>query len=155
MHPGVAHLEALFAAFRFRLDALDLIEMGASIGHASLQTDGLRRPSLQHQKANHIAARIGMRTWKRVSPGTDLTVIRPRAFLTMRLTMSSPKPVPSPTPFVVKKGSKMRDWTSAGMPGPLSAISTRTKSFSRAVRMVSLPVPFMASAALSMRLVHT
>jgi hypothetical protein len=35
--------------------------------------------------------------------------------------------VPLPTPLVVKNGSKMRDCTSAGIPEPLSAISTRTK----------------------------
>src|SRR5690242_11745154 len=33
MHPTVAHLEALFAALGFRLDALDLIDVRASIGH--------------------------------------------------------------------------------------------------------------------------
>jgi hypothetical protein len=32
--------------------------------------------------------------------------------------------VPEPTPFVVKKGSNIRDWTSAGIPGPSSTIST-------------------------------
>jgi hypothetical protein len=52
VHPGVAHLEALFAAFRFWLDAFDLIEVGASIGHAGspfIHLDDSR-------EANHIAA---------------------------------------------------------------------------------------------------
>jgi hypothetical protein len=36
VHPGVAHLEALFAAFGLGLDALDLIEMGTSVSHGGL-----------------------------------------------------------------------------------------------------------------------
>jgi hypothetical protein len=33
MHPGVTHLEALFTAFGFGLDAANLIEVRAFIGH--------------------------------------------------------------------------------------------------------------------------
>jgi hypothetical protein len=33
MHPGVMHLEALLAAFRFGFDGADLIEMGTLVGH--------------------------------------------------------------------------------------------------------------------------
>ena len=80
---------------------------------------------------------MGMRTWKRVSPGTDVNVMLPRILRTMRWTESSPRPVPSPTPFVVKKGSKMRDCTSLGMPEPLSPISTRTSSPSRTARRLN------------------
>jgi hypothetical protein len=43
---------------------------------------------------------------------------------TIRQEMSRPSPVPSPTGFVVKNGSKMRVWTSGGIPSPVSAIST-------------------------------
>ena len=77
-----------------------------------------------------VAGVIGRRTWKRVSPGTDSTRRSPWCLLTMiRQAMSSPRPVPSPTGLVVKNGSKMRCWISAGMPGPVSPISTRMQSF--------------------------
>jgi hypothetical protein len=36
MHPNVAHFETLFAAFGLWLNALDLIEVRTSIGHAGL-----------------------------------------------------------------------------------------------------------------------
>jgi hypothetical protein len=36
MNPGVAHLEALFAAFGVWFDALDLIEVRATLSHALL-----------------------------------------------------------------------------------------------------------------------
>src|SRR2546430_980953 len=66
----------------------------------------------------------------------------------MRCTTSKPSPVPSPTPLVVKKGSKMRDCTSGGIPGPSSAISTSTYSFSRTARTRSLPFSFNAIDAM-------
>jgi len=69
--------------------------------------------------------------------------------------MSSPRPVPSPTSLVVKNGSKIRSRISAGTPGPVSPISTRARSPSRAVRTVSVPVPPIANTALSMRFVQT
>jgi Phospholipase_D-nuclease N-terminal/Short C-terminal domain len=56
----------------------------------------------------------------------------------MRQQMSSPRPVPLPTGLVVSKGSRTWAATVSGMPGPLSPISTRTRSPSRAVRTLSL-----------------
>src|SRR6185437_1247001 len=61
----------------------------------------------------------------------------------------------SHTFLVVKKGSKTRPCASAGIPGPLSSISTTAQSSSRRVRTRSSPLPFIASMALSIRLVHT
>ena len=73
---------------------------------------------------------MGMRTWKRVSPGTEVTLTLAADGLMMRLTARQGRDrCPRQPPLVVKKGSKMRDLTSGGMPGPLSAISTRMKSF--------------------------
>jgi hypothetical protein len=40
----------------------------------------------------------------------------------------SPSPVPSPTGFVVKNGSKIRLRTLSGMPGPASLNQSRTPS---------------------------
>jgi hypothetical protein len=41
--------------------------------------------------------------------------------------------------LVVKNGSKTRERTSAGMPGPVSMISTMIRSSARPVRTVSTP----------------
>ena len=91
-----------------------------------------------------------------MSPGTDSTVRSPWCFFTtMRQDMSSPSPVPSPTGLVVKNGSKIRSRISGGTPDPVSANSTNTWSRSNPVRMVSVPCPFIADTALSIRFVHT
>ena len=63
--------------------------------------------------------------------------------------------MPSPTGLVVKNGSKTRFFSSSGTPGPVSPIETITWSSSRYVLIVSVPAPFMAWTALSIRLVHT
>ena len=63
--------------------------------------------------------------------------------------------MPSPTGLVLKNGSKIRFLMSAGMPGPVSPISISAQSPSRAVRMVSVPVPPIADTALSIMLVQT
>ena len=47
----------------------------------------------------------------------------------MRWQRESPKPVPTPGGFVVKKGSKRRVWISGGMPGPVSATCRMTRWF--------------------------
>src|SRR5712691_2540739 len=70
---------------------------------------------------------IGSRTKKRVLPGSEVTRRSPWCrFTTMRHEISSPSPVPWPTGLVVKNGSKIRSWISAGIPGPVSANSTTT-----------------------------
>src|SRR3984957_16672877 len=103
-----------------------------------------------------VGASSGSRISNRVSPGTDSTCRSPWCLLTtIRQAMSNPSPVPSPTGLVLKNGSKIRFLMSAGMPGPLSPISTSAQSPSRAVRMVSVPVPPIADTALSIRLVQT
>ena len=48
-------------------------------------------------------------------------VIRPPICCTMPSVTERPSPVPSPTGFVVKNGSKMRSITAGGMPGPESS----------------------------------
>src|SRR6516165_4190418 len=99
----------------------------------------------------------GSRTRNRVSPGDDSSDKSPWCFFTtMRHEMSRPRPVPSPTGLVVKNGSNIRFLISGGTPGPVSPNSTNTSS-SRTfpVRTVSLPVPFIADTALSIRFVQT
>jgi hypothetical protein len=72
--------------------------------------------------------------------------------------MARPCPVPLPTSLVVKKGSKMRERTSGGMPLPESPMEISTWSSSSRVATTIRPrsgVPFtlspMACAALTMR----
>src|SRR3989449_1999767 len=50
----------------------------------------------------------------------------------------SPKPVPYPGGFVVKKGSKILAWISAAIPVPVSAPSSRMRSSSRLARVVTV-----------------
>ena len=59
-------------------------------------------------------------------------------------------PFPS---LVVKKGSKRRGITSAGMPGPVSSTASSTSPPSRRVETRTPPCPPMACAALSSRLI--
>ena len=52
-------------------------------------------------------------------PNSLYTVAAPPCSTTVPYTAASPSPVPCPTGFVVKKGSKIRGSTSFGMGGPL------------------------------------
>src|SRR5690606_35263787 len=83
-----------------------------------------------------------------VDPVVNDTV-PPWRFSTIRRTLSSPRPLPSPGGLVVTNGSNSRSRMPAGMPGPSSATSTTTWSPSRAVRSRSVPPPDIAAAALS------
>jgi hypothetical protein len=62
------------------------------------------------------------------SPGALRTEIVLPGLSTMLPVIASPSPVPWPSAFVVKKGSKILAWMSGGIPGPLSAISMETRS---------------------------
>ena len=78
-------------------------------------------------------------------PGRDVTSIRPPWSVTMPWAMASPRPVPCPGGLVVKNGSKMREATSAGIPGPSSQTSKTTPP--SAVRPVRMPMWPSASPA--------
>ncbi|OGS05890.1 MAG: hypothetical protein A3I76_01240 [Elusimicrobia bacterium RIFCSPLOWO2_02_FULL_61_11] len=60
-------------------------------------------------------------------PGLFSAQILPLCPATMPKEMDRPRPVPFPGSLVVKKGSKILSMQSAGIPGPLSATSTRMK----------------------------
>ena len=57
----------------------------------------------------------------------------------MRYTVESPSPVPCPTGFVVKNGSKTRARVSSSMPAPSSTTSSTTSFSSLRVVIVSVP----------------
>ena len=83
---------------------------------------------------------VGSSTWKRVSPGCDSRRSSPWSRTTMRCAMSSPRPVPWPTGFVVKKASKTRGCRSAGMPRPVVAdLHADALALAGAVRSVMRP----------------
>ena len=63
--------------------------------------------------------------------------------------------MPRPTSLVVKKGSKTRSATSAGMPVPVSVTESRTWSPSARVLRVTVPPAAVAWAALTSRLTST
>src|ERR1700679_1051052 len=61
----------------------------------------------------------GSRTINFVFPGSDCTSMVPPNFcVTMRCTISSPRPVPEPCGMVVKNASKVRGSASGAMPSP-------------------------------------
>ena len=53
-------------------------------------------------------------------PGSLCTDTKPPLCFTIPYTVASPRPVPSPTALVVKKGSKMCSRVSLSMPVPVS-----------------------------------
>ena len=55
------------------------------------------------------------------SPGVLSTLMAPPCLSMMEKQIERPSPVPTPTPLVVKPGSKIRACTSAGIPGPPAA----------------------------------
>src|SRR4051794_10484959 len=108
VHPAAARGEAVLAAVHGvgQLAQEDVVEVGAG-GHGGHSL-------------------MGSQTWNVVAPGADSTRMAPSwRSTTMRRAVSSPRPVPAPTPLVVKNGSKTRSTTSGAMPGPSSATSTR------------------------------
>jgi len=79
---------------------------------------------------------------------------KPAHFLDDAVHEVQPSPEPSPTPLVVKNGSKIRDWISGGIPGHYRDLKRPHTRF-RGRSDEELSVVFMASAALSMRFVQT
>lgn len=59
-------------------------------------------------------------------PGSLCTQTLPPLWRRMPNTVDSPRPVPSPRSFVVKKGSKIRDWVSLSIPTPVSVTVAMT-----------------------------
>ena len=79
-------------------------------------------------RAGHDGFR-GRRTRKTVPPpGRGSTSIRPPCPVTIPWLIDSPRPVPSPTGLVVKKGSNRWGRCSGSIPAPLSATSRTPKS---------------------------
>ncbi len=91
-------------------------------------------------------------------PRAERKRILPPCSLMMPWQIDRPRPVPSPSALVVKKGSKTRACSSSGMPGPSSVISTAMPSSQvrACTRTVPpRPVPAIACAALLMTLRKT
>ena len=88
-------------------------------------------------------------------PGTESISTVPPASVMIPWTVASPSPVPSPASFVVKKGSKARSRTSAGMPVPSSLTVRRTPASVPETPMESVPPAGIASRALTARLTRT
>src|SRR6476619_2986868 len=88
-------------------------------------------------------------------PTSLSTRILPPCRSAMRRLTESPSPVPSPSFFVVKNGSKIRGSTVGGMPEPVSLTSTRHTPSATDVRIVSTPPPFMACTAFRIRFIKT
>src|SRR5579883_1453821 len=63
--------------------------------------------------------------------------------------IASPWPVPFPTPFVVKNGSKIRPRIFSGIPAPVSWTRTSTQSRCRWVLTVMVPLPLLPSPTTS------
>src|SRR5581483_10473452 len=89
------------------------------------------------------------------APGALSTSIRPPCAATTLWLIARPSPVPAPTSFVVKKGSKMRARTSGVIPGPSSRMVTVTTFPSARVVIQTFPVPGMASHAFASTFMNT
>ena len=78
-------------------------------------------------------------------------VNRPPCSCAIAYATVNPRPVPFPTAFVVKNGSKTFACSSSGTPGPSSLTSrtTASRSGSCQVRSISVPRPCAASIACS------
>src|SRR5215471_9195288 len=128
IHPTVAHLEALFAAFGLGLDALDLIEMGASLGHAgSFVSPRFTRGESHcglHRNA-YLETRVA---------GNRLDGDEAAHFLDDAMHDVEAEPGAFAHALSGEKRLEDAGLHFRGMPGPLSTISTRTYSFSRAAR---------------------
>src|SRR5690606_15088102 len=94
----------------------------------------------------------GSRTEKRAPPPDRFeAAIVPPKDLTTAWQIARPSPVPSPGCLVVKKGSKSRGRSAAAIPGPSSSTSSRISPASGAARTWIVPLPPIASAALTRR----
>src|SRR5262249_30599696 len=113
-------------------------------------------PTLAHSHASFPDRSSGRRTTNSVpSPRDEWTSIRPPWARMILYATWSPSPVPFPTGFVVKKGSKMRVRFSRGMPQPLSRTdATAHPSSSRVVTTIR-PFSAIACAAFTIRLTNT
>ncbi len=78
----------------------------------------------------------------------------PRWCLMISCAMARPRPVPSPSGFVVKNGSSTRAADSAGMPLPLSVTSNATLSASRADMNVDAADAALARVARVQEQIH-
>jgi hypothetical protein len=75
------------------------------------------------------AAAVGRKMEKVVpTPSVETKVMNPRWAFTIERAVERPSPLPRPTPFVVKNGSKIWPFRMSGMPQPVSETSIRTKS---------------------------
>jgi hypothetical protein len=98
---------------------------------------------------------IGSVSAKRAPRSLGTSVRAPPCASAIPRLTDSPSPVPSPTNFVVKNGSKIRAAASRGTPGPSSAISTNTVLSDAPVRTCSVPglaAARLACSALRIRL---
>jgi hypothetical protein len=139
VNPRVSRVQALLTAGRVRLYISNLVHV-LTLFHV------FAFPGLLN----------GIRTAKEVSPARDLKLISPWWLLIMRYAVSSPRPLPSPTGFVVKKRLKN--------PGLNFQRDSRTvvHDFHNGIvlhrgwlRMRGFPFPFMPSMAFVIRLVQT
>src|SRR5205807_1121087 len=90
---------------------------GERVAHTLLIVDD--EDASAHDAASFGSAGGGRKIENRLPLPTSLsTSIQPPCSATMPCATASPSPVPSPTAFVVKKGSKTRARCSRGMPVP-------------------------------------
>src|SRR4029077_2347355 len=88
-------------------------------------------------------------------PTSLSTRIFPPCRSTMPRLTDRPRPVPSPSPFVVKKGSQILGRIAAGMPDPVSRTSIRQIPSTTDVQIVSTPPSFIACTAFNTRFMST
>ena len=88
-------------------------------------------------------------------PTSELSETVPPACETIPYTVASPRPVPLPGGFVVKKGSKALATVSSLIPAPVSSTISRTPFSNSVAWIVSRPPSGIASRAFTVRFMRS
>ena len=113
-HPVPERLQGLFRDQENRRVVVD--------DHDQFAVSAGKRLGIFHDRDSAKSGRFG---WQVDVESVLETVMNPPWLPTMPCTVESPIPVPFPTSFVVKNGSKVRSMISLGMPSPVS-LTVRT-----------------------------
>ena len=146
-----------FAAQRAReeLDGAALVVHDENRRAARLHGFGSAPPGVRLSRAQRVGTRGELDRKQLPRPISLRTRRRPEWRATIPNEIARPSPVPRPTSFVVKNGSKIWSRRSAAMPQPSSPIPIATSGAARSARITIRPPSPTASAAFERRFMNT